>query len=82
MKNQISIFVVLIAGLFLSSCEGDIKPTIPYRVHYSVLSDDQEVRDMVYQYFGSELIYEVYDSSHIYMTRFGSDNKLQHWFNG
>lgn len=81
-KNQISIFVVLLAGLFLSSCEGDIKPTIPYRVHYSVLSDDQEVRDMVYQYFGSELIYEVYDSSHIYMTRFGSDNKLQHWYNG
>lgn len=81
-KNQITILIVLISAVLLPACNTDVKPTIPYRVHYSVLSDDQEVRDMVYHYFGSELIYEVYDSSHIYMTRFGSDNKLQHWYNG
>lgn len=81
-KIQYPIFALLLAGVFFASCETDVKPAIPYRVHYSVLSDDKEVRDMVYQYFGSELVYEVYDSSHIYMTRFGSENNLQHWYNG
>jgi hypothetical protein len=73
---------VAVVTAFLTACTTPEKPSVPFHAHYVVYSEDGEVEDMVHTYFGHELVYNVYDSTHIYMRRVGKESGTTHWYDG
>ncbi|NQX93144.1 MAG: hypothetical protein HRT74_13650 [Flavobacteriales bacterium] len=78
MKNWFFLFGFLAVALI--SCQESL-PEAPYSVRLKVECEDEEVRELVHNYYGKEVTYTIFNDSTFHVKRSAPTGEYQEWIN-